>query len=191
MKRSLISLVMAAALAVIPVAYARPGGFGGPFHQPPYGGGGWGRGGHSGFYFYGGFPLWWPYGYYGPPYDSGYYYDYPPAYYYDGAYRYPTQDARSWLVLGHDAGKDLRLQTVTWGWFVQYLRAYIINAPPGTQDDFRRGFMDGYGDSAESVLSSAMQQAQPPPVPPPPPRPGNAITSPPAGSSNSVPTQQK
>jgi hypothetical protein len=104
---------------------------------------------------------------------------------------YPAQDTRNYLVLGHDWGKDLRLRTVTWDWFVQYLHAYIINAPPGAQDDFRRGFMDGYGDSAKSVLGSAMQQAQPPPVPSPPPRPGNSITSPPAGSSNAVPAQQK
>ena len=189
----------------VPSVFARPGGSAGPVHQPPYGGwggsgGGWNHrhdGDHFGFSFYGAFPFGWPY--YGPPYYGGYY-DYPPTYvtynppvyYYDGAYSYPKQDNRSYLVLGHDWGKDLRLQTVTWEWFVQYLRAYIINAPPGVQDDFRRGFIDGYGDSALSVLGSAMQQARQAAVqPPPPPQSGSTTTSAPPGSATSIPAHQK
>ncbi len=173
------------------------GGYYGGYHGGYYHGGYWGNGGW-GFYFGG--PLWWPYYSWGWPYYSSYpyypgtaYYQYPdysysatppPVYYYDGAYSYQQpaqpQDNRSYLVLGHDWGKDLRLETVTWDWFVQYLRAYVINAPPGVRDDFRRGFLNGYGENADAALDKAMQQAaQPPPGNiPAPPAPGSRVPVP-------------
>ena len=42
---------------------------------------------------------------------------------------------------------------------MEYLRAYIINAPASARDDFRRGFISGYGEKGESVLEKAMQDA--------------------------------
>jgi hypothetical protein len=164
------------------------GGWGG--HGSWGGRGGWG--GHGGYWQYGhggyyglyfGWPLAW-YPYYGGP----YYYDsyYPPPYaydYYDGnypaptysygntvpGYAYPNYDRRDSLTLGHDSGKALRLQKVSREWLVDYLRAYVINASPSVRDDFRRGFISGFGEGAESVLQKAMQDAGQP-SPPPPPR---------------------
>src|SRR6266446_7070758 len=137
---------------------------GSPSHWGNHWGGGF-RGGdrfdhdrfrdRSSFFFVGAFPFWYPY--YWPPY---YYYDYPPPYYYDDYYYgpryyydygpstssysapnpgYSDYDGRSYLTLGHDAGKALEANRVSWDWFVEYLQAYIINAPSWVRDDFRRG----------------------------------------------------
>src|SRR6266481_5172841 len=129
MKRFLLYLIITVGIpvvAAVPIASARMGGGGGgaPIHQGG-GGGHWGgdhgggfHGGghdhdhfhdHSDFFFFGGFPLWYPY------------YGYAPA--------YPVDDSRSTLVLGHDAGKALKANRVSWDWFVEYLQAYILNAP--------------------------------------------------------------
>ena len=170
------------------------GGGGGPVQQGSGGhwggshGGGFHDGGHfdhdrfhdrSEFFFGAEFPFWYPY--YGPPY---YYYDYPPYYYYDDYYApryyydsapavsyysgqtpvYRVDDARSYLVLGHDSGKALKKKTVTWNWFVEYLQAYIVNAPSWVRDEFHRGFVDGYGDDAESIYRKGFQQARQPGV---------------------------
>jgi hypothetical protein len=62
-------------------------------------------------------------------------------------------------MLGHDAGKALKSKTVSRDWLVEYLRAYIINAPASARDDFRRGFTSGYGEKAEAVFQKAMQDA--------------------------------
>ena len=132
----------------------------------------------SSFFFVGVFPFWYPYYY--PPY---YYYDYPPyyyddyygpRYYYDygpstSSYSAPNPgssdyDGRSYLMLGHDAGKALKANKVSWDWFVEYLQAYIINAPSWVRDDFHRGFVSGYGDDAESTFKKGFQQARQPGV---------------------------
>jgi hypothetical protein len=126
---------------------------------------------HFGFFFFGPGPFWYPY--YWPPYRYYNYYDYdypppydyykdnPPAYYYsDNTPGYPQYDGRNYLMLGHDAGKALKLKTASRDWFVEYLRAYIINAPASARDDFRRGFISGYGENAESVLKKVMQDAR-------------------------------
>jgi hypothetical protein len=146
--------------------------------------------GHFGFFF--GWPLvWYPY-YWGPYYYSDYGYYYPPQYDYDYYYRYypaptysygdnaqscayPVYDRRDYLTLGHDSGKALRLQKVSREWLVDHLRAYIINASPSVRDDFRRGFISGYGEGAESVLPKAVQDARKPN--PPPPHAGTAPKS--------------
>lgn len=179
--RNLILLLGIPFLVVLPSANARMGGFGGPGQGSV---GHWGGGhfdhdhfhGRPGFFFVGAFPFWYPY--YGSPYYY-YYYDYPPTYYYDGynyapqyyydsgpvvsyndrAPVYPANDTRSYLVLGHDAGKGLRNKTVTWNWFVEYLQAYIVNGPSWVRDDFQRGFISGYGDGGESVFKKGIQQA--------------------------------
>jgi hypothetical protein len=187
MKRFVGFVIMAvgiSVLAAVPVVNARMGGGGAPMQQasPSHWGGDHGgdfHGGghdhfhdHSDFFFFGAFPFWCPY------YGSPYYYDYPPPYYYYGDYapRYyydsgppvsyyndrPANDTRTYLMLGHDSGKGLRNKTVTWGWFVEYLQAYIVNAPPWARDEFQRGFLAGYGDKAESTYKKGIEQARQP-----------------------------
>ena len=190
--RHAITVAAVSALLALPSANARMGGGGAPMQQgsPGQWGNHWGggfRGGNrfdhdrfhdrSSFFFFGAFPFWYPY--YWPP----YYYDYPPYYYYDGydyapgyyyysdpsasSYNGPTPayagyDGRSYLTLGHDAGKGLKTNRVTWDWFVEYLQAYIVNAPSWARDDFRRGFISGFGDDAESAYKKGFQQARQP-----------------------------
>src|SRR6266850_2650928 len=190
---SLVAAVLVSMLAAAPLANARSGGGMSPGMAGRSGDGrfnSWhGRDGghfdhdrfhnHVGFFFFGpgpfSYPYYWPpyyyYDYYDyrPPYD--YYYDNSPANYYsDNTPGYPQYDGRTYLMLGHDAGKALKSKTASRDWLVEYLRAYIINAPASARDDFRRGFISGYGENAESVFQKAMQDAgqQNPPPPPPP-----------------------
>jgi hypothetical protein len=164
---------------------------------------GYGFGGYFwGDPFWWGYPYWWwpgdYYGYYGYPsaYDYGYppydYYGYeePPAYQYGNppsvypenpASVYPEYDGRDYLKLGHDSGKALRLKAVTYEWLVDYIRAYIINAPLSARDDFRRGFISGYGEDGKSVLKKAVEGARRP-IPPP----HEAVPPPTSGSSNAA-----
>jgi hypothetical protein len=183
-----VAVVVILVLATIPSLGA--GGFGGSGQHGSAGHwGGANGGGHfdrdrfhgrSGFFFVGAFPFWYPYCW--PP----YYYDYPPPYYYYDGYNYAPRyyydsgpqapyyydrdsgylpnDTRSPLVLGHDAGKGLRNKTVMWQWFVEYLKAYIVNAPSWVRDEFQRGFAAGYGNDAESTFKKGIQQAQQPSV---------------------------
>lgn len=177
---SLVAAVAISVLAAVPFANARPGGaphgHGGGFGS--WGGhGNWNHGrfhDHFGFFFWGG-PLWYPY--YWPPYS---YYDYPydypaprydyynynpPTYHYEsGASDYREYDGRDYLTLGHDAGKALRLKSVSRDWLVEYLRAYIINGPASAQDDFRRGFVTGYGEDGDAFFKKATEDASQPNV---------------------------
>ena len=171
------------------------GGFGGGSGHGGGGHGGYGGGhGYAGRSFYGdghhhnhgyyggyygggfgfwpgwyGYDDWWPYyddyydeyGYPGP-----YYGDQTPYYFGNTAAEYPQSDGRDYLTLGHDSGKALRLNAVSQEWLVDYLRAYIVNAPLNARDDFRRGFVSGYGDSGSSVLKKAIHEARhPKPLP--------------------------
>lgn len=69
-------------------------------------------------------------------------------------------------------------------WPVDYVRAYIVNASPSVQDDFRGGFIAGYGEGGESVLNKAVEKVRRP-MPPPP----NGTASPAPGPGSS-PKQQ-
>ena len=150
-------------LAAVSPANARGGGGGEGFGGGSHGGGGFvgyggGHGsadrgfyGHGHYYghryygFYGFWPGWFWYPYWWPAYDYYDYYGYPPPYYdYDNGPTYfsggnpplyPQYDGRDYLMLGHDSGKALRLKTVSQEWLVDYLRAYIINAPLSVRDD--------------------------------------------------------
>ena len=113
------------------------------------------------FFFNFGFPF-----YYYPD----YYYYYPPPYYYGPDYYYPSYsynggsysapvDRRTYLQLGHDWAKDLRLDIVTWDQFVTYVKAYIVDAPAGARDDFRRGFVAGYGENGGAAIEKALKDA--------------------------------
>jgi hypothetical protein len=182
------------------------GGFGGGFR----GGRGFGdrrHFDHDRFFFSFGWPVycgpyWYPYyyppyyyydyGYYYPPAYDPYYYYYPPTTYYQsptysyssGAPGYGVSDGRNYLTLGHDAGKALKFRTVSRDWLVEYLRAYVINASPSARDDFRRGFISGYGEDGESFLKKAIEEAQQ--QIPPPPR-ADTPPSPESGSSSKSP----
>lgn len=156
------------------------GGFGGGHGYAGrsfYGNSHWhGHGYYGGYYgcgFFGFWPGWYGYDDWWPPYyDDDYYdyYDYPAPYYndqnpyYSGntAPEYPQSDGRDYLTLGHDSGKALRLNAVSQEWLVDYMRAYIVNAPLNVRDDFRRGFVSGYGDGAASVLKKAIYEARHP-----------------------------
>ena len=114
------------------------------------------------FFFDFGFPFYYyPYYYYPAPY--GYYYG--PDYYYDPSYSYngasysAPVDRRTYLQLGHDWAKDLRLDIVTWDQFVTYVKAYIVDAPAGARDDFRRGFLAGYGENGGAAFEKALNNA--------------------------------
>jgi hypothetical protein len=174
LKYLLVSLGISVLIAIPSVNARMGGGFGspGPSH---FNGGHFDHDhfhGHSSFFFYGGFPIGYPY--YGAPYyyyDYPYYYDryyYAPQYYYDNgptvsyndrSTAYPSDDSRSYLMLGHDAGKSLGNKSVTWDWFVEYLQAYIVNAPQWVRDDFQRGFVSGYGSGADNAFAKGIQQA--------------------------------
>jgi len=191
--RHAITVAGISALLALPSANARMGRGGAPMQQssPSHWGNHWGGGFHGGdrfdhdrfhdrssFFFFGAFPFgypyyWPPYYYDYPPYYYDDYYYYGPRYYYDygppSSYNAPASgyagyDGRSYLTLGHDAGKGLKTSRVTWDWFVEYLQAYIINAPSWARDDFRRGFISGYGDDAESTFKKGFQQARQPGV---------------------------
>lgn len=117
----------------------------------------------------GGGPYGWPPYYYDDyygkeSYPSPYYYDdNMPAYYCgDSSQDYPPYDGVDYLLLGYDSGKALRLKTVSQDWLVKYLRTYFINVLLNRRDDFRRGFVLGYGDGAPSVLKEAIQKARHP-----------------------------
>lgn len=203
---SLVAAVIVSVLTAVSVASAKMGGVSpGTSPRPNDGGfGAWRRfdghrsfdrdrfHNHFSFFFFGAGPIWYPYYYYyGPPYyayDYGYdyapqyVYDNPPAYDYgDRAPVYQEYDGRDYLMLGHDAGKALRLKTVSRDWLVEYLRAYILDAPTSARDDFRRGFLSGYGEGAESILKKATQAAQQP----------NPPGTVPLTSGSSSPSQQK
>ena len=138
------------------------------------------RGNSFGFFFGGASLYYYPsYGYY-PVYPYPVYNPYPaynsyPVYSY-GTYtsapyvydssadnsasiRPQTVQVRSYLELGHDWAKDLRLDLIPWDQLVVYLKQYIVNAPPASRDEFRRGFIAGYGLHAEEAYDKAMQQA--------------------------------
>ena len=109
-----------------------------------------------------------PPSYYRDDYDcrqpSYYYEDNPPACYLDpSAQDYPPYNSgRDYLVLGYDSGKALRLKAVSQNWLIEYMRTCVMNAPLNGRQDFRRGFVSGYGNGATSVLEEAIQDARQP-----------------------------
>jgi len=88
----------------------------------------------------------------------------------------PSQIDSGYGQLGTDWGQDLRREIVTWGQFVQYLRATILTAAAAARDEFRRGFIASYGLNAEAAFDQALRQASGPKIitMPPPPAPGAA-----------------
>lgn len=111
-----------------------------------------------------GAPFWYPvytaYPYYYatplPTYDSGYPADtgYVPL-----AEEGDAQVAASYGEVGRLWGQDLRREIATWEQFVDYLRAYIINAAPVAQADFREAFIVSYGLNGAAAYDKGADQA--------------------------------
>jgi hypothetical protein len=102
-----------------------------------------------------------------------YYYDAPLAptydssYYGSGASSVPYVDegagggavSPSYADLGQQWGQDLRREVATWDDFVDYVRTYIIVAPPEAQAEFREAFVASYGINGAAAYDKAAQQA--------------------------------
>ncbi len=56
--------------------------------------------------------------------------------------------------------QDLRDQRLTWDQLLDSIQEEILNAPAGARNDFRRGFLWGYGKGGVSVFTKAMEQAR-------------------------------
>jgi hypothetical protein len=74
-------------------------------------------------------------------------------------------------------GQDLRREVATWGQFVAYLRAYIVNAPASAQADFREAFIGAYRLNGATAYDKAAAEAAG--IPPAPPSGPKIITYPP------------
>lgn len=114
------------------------------------------------YYYYGWYPYGycWPYRswYWGPSY-SYYYYGYSPRYDYTRAPSYhTTQAAQTYYQVGVLWGVDLRHKLQTTDKLVAYLRDHVLTAEQINQDEFRRGFILGYGEGAEMVYEKAFQE---------------------------------
>lgn len=122
------------------------------------------------FFFDFGFPAY----YYPPPYYySGPVYYYPASSYSSSSYSAPV-DSPTYLVLGHDWAKDLRLDIVTWNQFVSYVETYIASAPAGACDDFRRGFVAAYGENGDAAFAKVLKDAGGSAPTAAPPQPSNS-----------------
>lgn len=115
------------------------------------------------YYYYGWYPYsypYWPYRswYWGPSF-SYYYNGYSPRYDYARAPYYPTpQGAQTYYQVGVLWGVDLSHKLQTTDKLGAYLRDHVLTAEPINQDEFRRGFILGYGDGAEIVYEKALQE---------------------------------
>ena len=99
-----------------------------------------------------------------------YYYDVPLAPTYDSGYSSTSSyvpsvegDASdapsSYADTGRQWAQDLRREVVTWDQYVDYVRSYIVAAPPAAQADFREAFIDSYGINGAAAYDKAAEQA--------------------------------
>jgi hypothetical protein len=72
---------------------------------------------------------------------------------------YAYEESQAYYQPGYEWGEGLKTYTVAWADFVPYLQRYLVNASPIAQEAFRRGFIAGYGTSAEATYSSAWRRA--------------------------------
>ena len=110
-----------------------------------------------------GAPCWYPVYtaypyYYATAYDSAYPADtgYIPL-----AEERDAQVAASYGEVGRQWGQDLRREIATWEQFVDYVKAYIVNAAPAAQVDFREAFIASYGINGAAAYDKAADQAAP------------------------------
>ncbi|HUJ09992.1 MAG TPA: hypothetical protein VL171_08195 [Verrucomicrobiae bacterium] len=120
-----------------------------------------------------GAPCWYPvytaYPYYydaplAPSYDSG---DSSATTYVPSVEDDGSEAPSSYADVGREWGQDLRREVATWDQFVDYLRSYIVGAPPAAQADFREAFIASYGINGAAAYDKAAQQAVGPSAPTP------------------------
>ena len=116
----------------------------------------------------------WPPPYYGY-YDAGY--QFSPGAGVAASYVVPENRSNDY-TLGYTWGLDLRLRIVTWNQFVAAVKTFYPNAPEPSRDEFRRGFVAGYGNSAQAAFEKALKEAIPQPPASPPSIPPKATTVP-------------
>jgi len=94
----------------------------------------------------------------------------------------PAQTTPDFSDMGASWGQDLRREVATWSQFVDYLKAYVVTAPPTAQADFREAFISTYRiNGAAAYDKAAAEAANIPSQPsgpkiitfPPPPPPSN------------------
>jgi hypothetical protein len=112
-----------------------------------------------------GAPFWYPvytaYPYYygvplSPTYDNGYS---STSTYVPSVEGDDSATSSSYAEAGLEWGQDLRREIVTWDQFVDYVRGYIVGAPPAAQADFREAFIESYGINGAAAYDKAAAQA--------------------------------
>jgi hypothetical protein len=64
-------------------------------------------------------------------------------------------------ILGEHWGQDLRREVVTWDQFVAYVHDRVATADAVEREEFRRGFVAGYGINAASAFAKALASPAP------------------------------
>jgi hypothetical protein len=72
---------------------------------------------------------------------------------------YAYEESQNYYQPGYEWGAGLKGNSLVWAEFVPYLQQYLLNVSPVAQDAFRRGFVTGFGNTAEAVYDRAMRQA--------------------------------
>jgi len=75
------------------------------------------------------------------------------------AAEYVNEETQTYYQPGYDWGAVIKNNTVDWADFIPYLQQYIVIASPVGKDAFRRGFIAGFGGSAEATYDYALRQA--------------------------------
>lgn len=132
----------------------------------------------SAFFPFGFYSSYWaPYPAYWYMYPQPYYYGYPGyTYYYpNDAYDYPgyaydaesapdgasspAPAAGSFYLVGQYWGLDLRNGAIRWDQFIETLKSTLTHGSPGDVEDFRRGFLAGFGPGAQEKFDQAVKDA--------------------------------
>jgi len=72
---------------------------------------------------------------------------------------YLNEQIQGFYQPGYDWGALLKGYQIDWAEFVPLLRKYVVEASEVGRDAFRRGFIAGFGTSAEAVYGNALRQA--------------------------------
>ncbi|MES2307635.1 MAG: DUF6515 family protein [Verrucomicrobiota bacterium] len=68
--------------------------------------------------------------------------------------------SKSFYKRGHDWGMDLRNDVASMDEFVDYLKSNVPNSSSPEYQDFRKGFISGYGQHAENAIDKAYKSAK-------------------------------
>ena len=91
------------------------------------------------------------------------------VHFFHGSHWYPLQNHnygydRYYEELGRDWAKELRTGSITWEQLIASVQRDILDAPDQARNDFRRGFLWGYGKEGVSVFTRLMDDARQRPV---------------------------